>query len=139
MSRDHISEAELERLALREVGRIPDLLICKNEVGRFFKPTLLPALHMALRPFGQDAVRAAIDATQRHRIVVGLGVGSPDLVFSVSGRAGGIELKTDRGVVSEEQARWHAAARRRGMFVAVERSVEGVAAAIERARAGALE
>ena len=130
----HRSEAELERQVLLALGRHGDTLLLKNEVGQGYTGDLLFALQKALRPCGDAAVRAAVDATQRHRIVYGLGVGSPDLVGTVQGRAIGLELKTPVGVVSEAQSRWHDAARRRHVHVEVVRSVDEAMAAIDRCR-----
>lgn len=129
-----VREAELERLVLRALGTVPDLLVARNEVGVGLRGAVLPALHAALAQFGPDVLRAATEATQRHRITYGLGVGSPDLVGAVAGRAIGLELKTAVGVVSPEQERWHAAARRRGVAVYVVRSVEEAVEAVEEAR-----
>jgi hypothetical protein len=130
------SEAELERLVLRALGQHPRALLLKNEVGLGYRGALLHALRTAIAPFGREAQAAAVDATQRHRITYGLGVGSPDLVGAISGRAVGLELKTAIGVVSPEQERWHAAARRRGTSVWVVRSVGEAVEAVERAERG---
>jgi hypothetical protein len=130
------SEAELERLVLRELGRHPRLLITRNEVGVGYRGALLHALRSALQPWGREAQAAAIDATQRNRITYGLGVGSPDLVGAVAGHAVGLELKTSVGVVSEDQSRWHGAARKRGVSVWVVRSVGEALEAVERAERG---
>jgi VRR-NUC domain len=132
-------EAALEREVLLELGRTPWLLIAKNEVAKGFQASLLPALHIALAPFGPAAVAAAISATQRHRAVFGLGVGSPDLVMSAAGQAGGIELKAADGRLSPDQERWRDAARRRGMFVAEARTVAEAVAAAARCRKGCVE
>lgn len=137
--KDNQSEAEIERRILRVLGPTPKLLLCKNEVSRGFQGSLLPALHSALAPFGPEVVAAAVNATQRHRATFGLGVGSPDLVGALNGRALGLELKTAIGRLSPEQERWHRAARLRGAAVMVVRSVEEATAALERAAAGSLE
>jgi hypothetical protein len=138
VSAPHQSEAELERRVLIELGRHPRALILKNEVGVGYRGALLHALRSALAPFGREAIAAAVDATQRHRITYGLGTGSPDLVGTVAGRALGIELKTPVGVVSDEQQRWHGAARRRGVSVFVARSVGEALEAVVRAERGDL-
>lgn len=115
-------EKHLERQVLRAVGRHPDLLVAVNTVGVMYRPAALFALQAALAPFGQAAVRTAVDALSRHRVTVGLGTGSPDLVGCYRGRAFGWELKTEVGRLSDDQERWHAAARRRGLLVEVVRS-----------------
>ncbi len=124
MPRDVTPEAEVERQVLLAVGRTPDLWLAKNEVGQFYKPSALPSLQKALAPFGPAAIRAAVDAISRHRIVVGLGVGSPDLVGALRGRFFGWELKTETGRVRPEQETWHAAARAKGIRVDVVRSAD---------------
>ncbi len=85
-----------------------------------------------------EALRVVRSILGRHRIAFGLGVGSPDLVGSLEGRALGLELKAPGGHLSPEQERWHAAARRRGVAVFTVRSVEEARMAIERARRGEL-
>ena len=146
MSSEVISEARLERLTLLEVGRLQrralarDIDIQKNEVGQGFTADTRFALRVALAPFGPQAIAAAEQVLHRHRIVWGLGVGSPDLVGSVAGRWCGLELKREHGgVVSPAQEQWHSAARARGCFVAVIRTVEEVAPALDRCRAGGVE
>ena len=71
----------------------------------------------------------------------GLGEGSPDLVGVLipSGRAFCLEVKTITGRVSKEQTQCHAAWRRRGVFVAVVRSVDEALAALDRAERGGSE
>jgi hypothetical protein len=64
----------------------------------------------------------------------GLGVGSPDLIGAVGGLFLGLELKSEHGRVSDDQLRWHAAARARGCLVEVVRSVDEAWAAIAAAR-----
>jgi hypothetical protein len=62
-------------------------------------------------------------------VTFGLGVGSPDIVGISSdgpggvGRFVGIEIKTETGRVSPEQAAWLGAARKAGALVGVVRSV----------------
>jgi hypothetical protein len=69
----------------------------------------------------------------------GLAVGSADLVGLVrmpdgTGRFLAIEVKTARGVVSDEQARWLRLVRGLGGYAVVVRSVEDAIAAVEAAR-----
>lgn len=132
-------EAQVEREVLRAVGTIPDVLLLRNEVGQGHPAAVRFALQEALAPFGPAVVATALSVLARHTIRWGLGVGSPDLVGSVGGRAGGLELKAADGVVSDEQRRFHAAARRRGAFVAVVRSDAEARDAIERWRRGERE
>jgi hypothetical protein len=134
-----VTEAEVEREVLLELGRGPDLLVLKNEVGVGFTGNARYALEKALAPFGRLAVQAALAVLSRHHITWGLGVGSPDLVGAVDGRAVGLELKAPGGVLSDVQQRWHAAARQRGVFVATVRSPDEAVAAVQRAREGAVE
>jgi hypothetical protein len=132
-------EAQVEREVLRAVGATRDVLLLRNEVGQGHPAAVRFALQEALAPFGPAVVATALSVLKRHTIRWGLGVGSPDLVGSVAGRAGGLELKAPDGVVSEEQRRWHTAARRRGTFVAVVRSAEEAQEAVERWRKGERE
>ena len=136
-----LSEARLEGEVLTALGRVDDLALYKNEVGAGFTGSLEAVLLQLLPKLGLDmrklaTVRAAMN---RHRIRWGLGVGSPDLVGALAGRAIGLELKSDRGVLEDEQIRWHAAARRRGVAVFVVRDPMEAIVAINRARKGALE
>ncbi len=136
----YIREAQVEREVLLRVGRIPDLLLLKNETGYGHPHAVKHVLQTALKPWGPEAVATALSVLQRNTVTWGLGVGSPDLVGAVAGRAGGIELKRPvGGVLSEEQRRYHAAARRRGVFVATATSADEVEAAVARWRAGELE
>ncbi len=132
-------EAAVEREVLRAVGALPRVLLLKNEVGFGHPRAVRYALQEALSKFGPAAVATALSVLDRHTIRWGLGTGSPDLVGCVDSRAGGLELKAPDGVVSEEQRQWHAAARRRGLFVGVVRSAEEAQAAIQRWRAGEVE
>lgn len=120
-------EARLERDVLAAVGRLqrtthPTLVVYRNEVGSGFTGDIARIVC--------PACRALI---ARHRIVYGLGTGSPDLVGVVEGRAFGIELKSATGRVRPEQERWHEAARSRGVLVRVVRTVEEALGAIEEA------
>jgi hypothetical protein len=132
-------EAVLERHILRAIGAEPDVLLCKNEVGTGFRGALIGALREALAPFGREVVEVAMATLTRHRTTYGLGTGSPDLVGAAAGRWVGLELKSEKGRLREEQERWHAAARHRGAFVSVSRTVEEATAALARARKGETE
>jgi hypothetical protein len=120
-------EAALERAVLARVGALqradlPSLVVYKNEVGAGFTGN---AAHLCC-----DRCRVVL---QRHRITYGLGTGSPDLVGAVDGRAFGLELKSPTGRTRPEQDAWHEAARRRGVPVAVVRTVEEAEEAIRQA------
>ena len=121
-------EAALERAVLRRVGELqrtdlPSLIVYRNEVGKGFTGNA--------RALCCERCRGILD---RHRIAWGLGVGSPDLVGAVDGRAFGLELKSPTGRVRPEQVAWAEAARRRGVPVAVVRSVEEAEEAIRAAK-----
>lgn len=116
-------EAELERRVLVTLSPMPDVLVLKNEVGQGFTGNLARRL-----------CRECRDLAFRHRITYGLGVGSPDLFAVVGGVALGLELKSVTGVLSDEQKRWHAAARLRGVRVEEIRSVEDAVRAVEACR-----
>jgi hypothetical protein len=120
-------EALLERAVLARVGALqrtdlPSRVAYKNEVGAGFTGN---AAHLCC-----DRCRVVL---QRHRIVYGLGVGSPDLVGAVDGRAFGLELKSPTGRVRPEQLAWRDAAIRRGVHVAIVRTVEEAEEAIRQA------
>ena len=75
----------------------------------------------------------------------GLGNGTPDLVGCISdpnspyfGRGFCLETKTPAGRIRPDQIAWATAARKRGVFVAVVRSVDEARAARGRAMAGLL-
>ena len=117
-------EAALERAVLRRIAELqrsdlPTLTVFRNEVGKGFTGNV--------RALCCDRCQGILD---RHRITYGLGVGSPDLVGAVDGRAFGLELKSPTGRTRPEQIQWHDAARARGVAVAVVRTVEEAEAAI---------
>ena len=108
------------------------------------------------------AIRQALNATRRCRVVrnqvgsgwmtrgpakggeqywtvMGLGLGSPDLVGTLrSGRVFCIEVKSASGRLNPDQRSWHKAARPWGIYVGVARSVEEALACLARAESGAL-
>lgn len=131
-------EAILERHVLRRVGELqrgahPHLVVFRNEVGVGYQARARDAVRAALKPFGLAAGEAALAALMRCRVTYGLGVGSPDLVGAVNGRAFGIELKSDEGRLEPEQLAWHQAAARRRVLVRVARTVDEAVAAIDEA------
>lgn len=133
-------EARLERAILQELGREPDVLLLKNEVGQGYYGTIYPQIQKALARW-PEARRAVEEILVRNRLTYGLGVGSPDLLALVRLShsdicvATGLELKSERGALRESQERWHAAARARvGFRTSETRSVEDARHAVERAR-----
>ena len=129
-------EAKLERDIRNHFGGpyYRDVLLCPNEVGKGYTGDLARALEAALPPATWEVVRVVM---QRHRVSYGLGVGSPDLALWVSGRSALVELKTETGELSEDQERWHAAARARGVRIDVVRSLPEMADVVtELRRAG---
>jgi len=75
---------------------------------------------------------------------ISYGVGGPggaDLLgmLSPSGRFVALEIKTDRGQLTDDQERFLNLVRRRGGFATVVRSVDDARAAIDRACSGASE
>jgi len=128
-------EAALERAILARVGALqradlPLLTVLKNEVGSGHTGNVGPLLARELCPHCR-ATAARILTT--NRIVYGLGVGSPDLVGAVNGYAFGLELKSPTGRVRPEQIAWRDAAIRRGVHVAIVRTVEEAEEAIRHA------
>jgi len=128
-------EAALERAVLARVGALqradlPSLTIFRNEVGSGHTGNVGPLLARELCPHCR-ATAARVLTT--NRITYGLGVGSPDLVGAVDGRAFGLELKSPTGRVRPEQLAWCEAAIRRGVHVAIVRTVEEAEEAIRQA------
>lgn len=112
---------------------MPDVLATKNEVGSGFSRGCLDQLRRELPGPVFDQVSRIL---ARWSITFGLGKGSPDLpVFVAPGRAILAELKAGTSL-SEDQQRWHAAARARGVNVQVWRSVAEAVAAVEEVRGG---
>ncbi|WP_437606272.1 VRR-NUC domain-containing protein [Sorangium sp. So ce834] len=117
----------MQREILVGLGREHDVWVHPNVVGEGFHGAVYGQLMRELDGAARENVMRVLT---RSRLTYGLGVGSPDLLLSVGGRIGWLELKREggggasAGRVSEEQARWHEAARRRGMLVEVVRSVE---------------
>lgn len=107
-------EAVLERRILLALGTQPDVLAMKNEVGVGLRAAILSELCPPCR-----------DTARRFRLHYGAGgKGAPDLLLSVAGRFGGLELKSDTGRERPEQVAWHAAAARRSMPVIFARTVD---------------
>jgi hypothetical protein len=127
-------EARLERDIRNTFGgpEYPDVLLCPNEVGKGYTGDLARALQAALPPAAWEVARGVM---QRHRVSYGLGVGSPDLALWVGGRSSLVELKTEEGRLSEDQERWHAAARARGVRIDVVRSTAAMEAVVAELRA----
>lgn len=111
-------EKDLQRQIEAAIGSEPDLLLLRNSVG--------------------EAVYYTGEGQQYH-VPYGLGVGSPDLVGIL--RVGlhlaawfCLEVKTDDGVVSDEQEKCHRVWRRFGALVYVVRSVDDARRALTTAR-----
>lgn len=111
-----MNETTLSKRIRVAVARSGRAIVTRNNIG------------LAI-PYGRPGARP---------VGFGLGVGSPDLVGVLipSGRAFCLEIKTETGRVSADQTRCHDAWRRRGIFVAVVRSVEDAMSALERAHQG---
>lgn len=124
-------ERELQRQIEAALGAEPDLLLLRNSCG--------------------EAEYVNESTGKSWHVPYGLGVGSPDLVGILRVRTRSddpldpprtvgtwfcLEVKTDKGVVSEEQTKCHHVWRNFGAFVAVVRSVEDARAALTAARKG---
>jgi hypothetical protein len=72
----------------------------------------------------------------RNPVRYGLAVGSSDLVGIIrpTGRFIGLEVKTDKGIVSEEQEAWIQTVRRFGGVASVVRSVEDALGVLDAAK-----
>ena len=105
-----MSEREIQQ-AIRLAVQGPDLVLWRNNVGH------------------------GVLSDGRH-IDYGLAVGSADLIGVCAGRFFALEVKSERGRVSDDQQRWCALVRSKGGFAAVVRSVEDALAAVERCRKG---
>src|SRR5689334_8286019 len=98
MSARNRPEAQLEREILRSVGADPRILLMTNPVGEGYYAAIAPLLRDALRPFGPAAQAACQAVLNRNRVSYGAGgVGAPDLLGVIQGRAFGLELKSDSG------------------------------------------
>lgn len=94
------------------------------------------AIRAALGQRGAALWRNNVGFDRERRVHYGLGLGSPDLVGiqtvtvtpeHLGQRLGvflGVEVKTPKGRVSDDQKRWHAVAAERGALVVVARSVD---------------
>ena len=102
------------RLAL---GMIPDLVLWSN-----------PVKH----------VWATVGSgKKKFRLLMGIAIGSADLIGCLAGRFFAIEVKTGNAVLSKEQVDWHRMVRAKGGFACVCRSVAEAHAAVARCRMGA--
>lgn len=111
-------EARLVRQILLAIDA-PDVWVAVNTVGQAFHASL-----------GRELCPACRAASNKHRVTMGLGTGSPDLIGAVGGRLLAVEVKTPTGKLREEQIAWHAAARARGVEVFTCRTVDEARAAI---------
>lgn len=116
-----MTESEIQSAIRKALGRTPGLVLWRNNVGKAMMPT----------GSGRMAVR------------FGLIPGASDLIGIVTcgkvGRFIALEVKTERGKLRPDQARFLALVQRMGGFACVVRSVEDARAAVERARSGAYE
>lgn len=110
------TESEIQAAIRTALGQLPDVVLWRNHVGKV-----------------QD------QRGQWHAF--GLAVGSADLIGMLRprGRLFALECKSARGALRPEQKSWLALVRAWGGFAAVVRSPAEALAALERARAGALE
>ena len=108
-----MSEREIQQ-AIRLAVQGPDIVLWRNNVG--------------------TAVQADGSVVR-----YGLAVGSADLVGVVAGRFFALEVKSERGRVTDEQRQWIALVQSKGGFAAVVRSVDEALAAVERCRKGGVE
>jgi hypothetical protein len=132
-------EALLERQVLAELSRRfgSKCLTFKNEVGEGYYGVVRPRIAQALAPFGLPVQRVALEVLDHHRVHFGLRVGSADLLALVSGgRACSIELKSERGVLSEEQRTWIANMQSIGVVAGVARSVDEAVVLVKAAMSG---
>ena len=110
------TESSLQRRIMLALGRVPGLLVLRNNVG----------LADHVRPDGEP-----------YRIPYGLGVGSPDLICFHSGRVFGLECKRPGESATTEQRDCHAMWLRGGAVRVYVVHSEGEAwAAWERERVG---
>lgn len=150
-----LDEAALQREVFLAFSRYqrqnPTSYLHAAPVGKAYAWQVRATLAAALRPFGEEVVRAAMEALARHVLTYG-DEGSPDLQGWVGGpgqpgvwvglelkRAGGVGeggRRVPAGSLQENQEAWHAAARRRGAFIEVITEPGQVVEALERARGG---
>lgn len=128
-------EALFERKILTTWGKNPDVLLCKNEVGKGYTASAVNKAVAILEDAFGPMPPAARAELRRGFVTYGLDVGSPDLALWVAGESALVELKSNTGQLSEDQLRWHAAARAKGVRIATVRTEEGFAEVVERLRA----
>lgn len=109
------SESKIQKEIRLAIGQLPDVVVWRNNVG--------------------SAV------FQHGRVAYGLCRGSSDIIgiLKPSGRFLAFEVKTVRGVASEEQRLFLELVRSMGGFAAIVRSRDDATKAVERARAGHFE
>lgn len=110
------NEAQRQRDIREALGREPDLVLWRNNVG-------------------------VANHTNGIATRYGLCVGSSDLIgiLAPHGRFIALEVKTNRGCTTPEQDLFLALVRRKGGFACVVRSVSDAVQALQRARNGATE
>jgi len=112
----------------------PKRVAAQNEAA--LKRAVVAALQLELRGRGKvlrlNAGKLVLsDAKYGRRVLSGVEPGTPDLlVLLPGGRCVWIELKAERGRVTELQASWHANARALGHHVAVCRTVQDAIATV---------
>lgn len=117
-------------------------------VGQYGETSLMLAIRDAVNMQRDARVRRNNTGRLQDRkgrwVTFGLGIGSPDLIGEVTiqwgsravARAFHLEVKLPGEAPTVDQLAWHDEARRRGVFVAVVRSVDEAMRAIDRCRAG---
>lgn len=107
-------ESDILRAIMLDLGREPDTLVIRNNVGR--------------------AVHVGADGTE-WTVPYGLGVGSPDLLCVTAGHAWGIEVKPPGKRCTPDQLACHARWARHGLHVTIAHNVAEAREALTRARA----
>lgn len=107
-----VNESQIQAAIRLQLGRLPDLTLWRNQVGRTQHGT--------------------------QHVTYGLCRGSSDLIgiLAPTGRIIALEIKTPKGRTSPEQDLFLELIRNKGGFAAVVRSPEEALEAIERARRG---
>lgn len=129
------AEAAIQASIRLALGQLPDVRIWRNNVGSGVIIKVGQLIGILTSKSG--GIKAAIAFLKLLRPVTwGLCVGSSDLIGIVAprGRFLAIEVKSAKGVLSEEQEQWIAIVERFGGVAGPARSVDEAMALVERAR-----
>jgi hypothetical protein len=119
------TETTIQGEIIAALNRLPGVRVARNNVGKTPRPCAEC----------MEELCRACEAKLKRPVAFGLGSGSPDVVgiYTHRGRAiaFAVEVKTPKGVASDDQKLWHAAMKRRGLPTFVARSPEEACTQVE--------